>query len=195
MQKSQPSQIIDLPLNKTVALIKINDSATIKKLYKSNFRKVKNYVLQNNGSAAEAKDIYQEAFVAMWRNIKNDKFVANSETALNGYVFQIAKHKWLDHLRSASYKNTTFINREMEYFETENEEDEFKNQQLKIILESISKLGERCQLLLKLFYFKRQSFKKIAKLTQMDEASARNAKYRCLEQLRKMTQSIPNGPK
>jgi RNA polymerase sigma factor (sigma-70 family) len=60
-------------------------------------------------------------------------------------------------------------------------------------MDSIDQLGERCQLMMKLFYFERKSFKEIAELMAMDEASARNAKYRCQEKLKKMTQIIPNG--
>ncbi len=192
MQQSKQSFLKQLPV-KTVALIKKNDNATIKKLYKSNFNKVKDFVLKNSGSLAEAQDIYQEAFVAMWKNIKEDKFQPENETSLNGYLFQIAKYKWLDHLRSATYKNTTLINREIEYFETPSEEEELKNSRIKNILLAIDKMGENCQELLKLFYFERKSYKKIAKLKQLDEAYARTAKYRCLEQLRKMTQIDPTN--
>ncbi|MBT0607240.1 RNA polymerase sigma factor [Aequorivita echinoideorum] len=179
--------------NQIVALIIQNDSATLKKVYTTNFSKVKTYILKNNGSIAEAKDIYQEAFVAMWKNVKANKFTAESPTAINGYLFQIAKNKWLDHLRSAAYKNKTFINREIEFYEPETEEIRIKNKQIEKILEAISHLGEKCQLILKLFYFEKKSFKIIAEILSIDEASAKNAKYRCLEQLRKKTESTPNG--
>lgn len=195
MQKIYNEKIKDLPFNETVALIKKNDAATLKLLYKTNFAKVKRYVQKNSGNEQEAKDVYQEAFVAMWRNIKDNKFSAESETAINGYLFQIAKYKWLDQVRSARYKNTTFINREIEYDEPETEENEMQNRKIKIIMDSISNLGERCQLLMKLFYFEQKPFKEIAEIMAMDEASARNAKYRCQEQLKKMTQIIPNGTK
>lgn len=195
MQKISNQKIKDLPLNRTAALIKINDAATIKELYITNFAKVKRYVLKNSGDEQQAKDLYQEAFVAMWRNIKDDKFSSESETAINGYLFKIAKYKWLDHVRSVKYKNTTFINREIEYDEPDIDENEIQNKKIKIIMDSISQLGERCQLLLKLFYFERKPFKEIAEIMAMDEASARNAKYRCQEQLKKMTQIIPNGSK
>ena len=109
MQKIYNEKIKDLPFNETVALIKKNDAATLKLLYKTNFAKVKRYVQKNSGNEQEAKDVYQEAFVAMWRNIKDNKFSAESETAINGYLFQIAKYKWLDQVRSARYKNTTFL--------------------------------------------------------------------------------------
>ena len=195
MNNLSKKKSIALPLNRTVVLVKQNDAATLKELYKTNFGKVKRYVLKNNGDEQQAKDIYQEAFVAMWRNIKEDKFSAQTETAINGYLFKIAKYKWLDHLRSMKYKNTTFINREIEYHEPEIEETESQNRKIKIIMDSIEHLGERCQLMMKLFYFERKSFREIAEIMSMDEASARNAKYRCQEQLRKMTQIIPNGSK
>lgn len=195
MQKIYNEKIKDLPFNETVALIKKNDAATLKQLYKTNFAKVKRYVQKNSGDEQQAKDVYQEAFVAMWRNIKDNRFSAESETAINGYLFQIAKYKWLDQVRSARYKNTTFINREIEYDEPDTEENEIQNRKIKIIMDSISNLGERCKLLMKLFYFEQKPFKEIAEIMEMDEASARNAKYRCQEQLKKMTQISPNGTK
>ncbi|MBK5212725.1 MAG: sigma-70 family RNA polymerase sigma factor [Flavobacteriaceae bacterium] len=195
MREISNQKIKDLPFNRTVVLIKQNDAFTLKELYKTNFAKVKRYVLKNSGDAQQAKDVYQEAFLAMWRNIKDDKFSAESETAINGYLFQIAKHKWLDQVRSIRYKNTTFINRELEYDESDTDENEAQNRKIKLIMDSLNQLGERCQLLLKLFYFERKSFKEIAEIMEMDEASARNAKYRCQDQLKKMAQIIPNGPK
>jgi RNA polymerase sigma factor (sigma-70 family) len=193
MHKHSIQKLNDLPFKKTVVLIKENDATTLKELYKTNFAKVKRYVLKNSGDEQQAKDVYQEAFLAMWRNIKNDRFSAESETAINGYLFQIAKYKWLDHVRSVKYKNTTFINRDIEYDEPEIEIEELNNKKIKIIMDCIGNLGERCQALLKLFYFERKTYKEIAQILAIDEASARNAKYRCQEQLKKMTQTIPNG--
>lgn len=195
MQKLSIKKPNDLPFNETVVLIKANDAATLKKLYKTNFAKVKRYVLNNSGSEQQAKDVYQDAFIAMWRNVKNDKFVAKSETAINGYLFKIAKYKWLDHVRSVRYKNTTFINRDMEYDEPDIEIEEANNNRLSRLMDCIANLGERCQTLLKLFYFERKTYREIAQILQIDEAYARTAKYRCQEQLKEMTQTIPNGPK
>ena len=195
MQKTSNTNIHDLSTNRTLRLIKENDATTLRLLYKTNFAKVKRYVEKNNGDEEQAKDLYQEAFLAMWRNIKNDRFSAENDTAINGYLFKIAKYKWLDHVRSARYKNTTFINREIEYDEPDVEENELQNKKIKLVMDAVGNLGERCQRMLKLFYFERKSFREIAQIMEMDEASARNAKYRCQEQLRKMTQINPNGSK
>ncbi len=185
MQKISIQKNKEFPFNEMVALIKKNDAATLKQLYIKNFPKVKRYIFKKSGDEQQAKDLYQEAFIEMWRNIKQNKFSAESETAIQGYLFQIAKYKWLNQVHSARYKNTTFINREIEYDEPEVEEFEMQNRKIKIIMHSINNLGERCQLLMKLFYFEQKPFKEIAKIMAMDEASAHNAKYRCQEQLKK----------
>ncbi|MEM0517617.1 MULTISPECIES: RNA polymerase sigma factor [Aequorivita] len=185
--------LYDLPITEVVALIKNNDANTLKKLYVHNYPNVRRYVLKNSGNEHQAKDVYQEAFVAMWRNIKDDKFSAKNPKIINGYLFQIAKYKWLDHVRSVKYKNTTFINREIESVEPDLEIDTDKNEKINTIMHCIGNLGDRCKDLLKLFYFERRTYKEIAQILKIDEASARNAKYRCQEQLKKMTQSPPNG--
>lgn len=185
----------DLSDENLVVLIKKNDSATLKQLYGSNFTKVRRYVLRNSGDEQEAKDVYQEAFVAMWRNVKEDKYKEESQGNIGGYLFQIAKYKWLDHLRSAQYRNTTFINRDIEFEENQCEEEEAKRKKINRIMAAVGQLGEKCQILLKLFYFEKKSFREISQIVEMDEASARNAKYRCQEQLRKLTQIIPNEHK
>lgn len=195
MWENNSKKINGLTASQTLGLIKQNDAKTLKELYKINFIKVKRYILNNSGNEQQAKDVYQEAFLAMWRNIKNDQFSAESETAINGYIYIIAKNKWMDHLRSSRYKNTTFINRDIESVEAEIEENDLQSNRIKLIMDSINALGERCQLILKLFYFERKPFKEIAQIMAMDEASARNAKYRCQEQLKKMTLNTPNEPK
>ena len=163
MQKQNIQKLDDLPFNRTVALIKQNDAATLKDLYITNFAKVKRYVLKNSGDEQQAKDVYQ--------------------------------YKWLDQVRSVKYKNTTFINRDIEFEEPEIDIEVSNNKKVKIIMDCIGNLSERCQTLLRLFYFERKPYKEIAQILEMDEASARNAKYRCQEQLKKMTQTIPNGLK
>lgn len=192
MQKNTNINIKDLSGSEIVSLIKTNDGQTLKRLYITNFRKVKKYVLKNNGDDAAAKDVYQEAFVAMWHNIKDDKFSSEDSSSVNGYLYRIAKNKWLDHLRSARYKRTSSIEKTIKVDAPEIMETDEKNQKIKILLESMEKMGERCQTLLKLFYFERKSFREIAEITGMDEASARNAKYRCQKQLKKITEEIPN---
>ncbi len=54
--------------------IKANDEKVLGELYRHNYRKVENYILKNSGTAEHAKDIFQEAFLALWPNVQLNKF-------------------------------------------------------------------------------------------------------------------------
>lgn len=174
-----------------VHAIKTNDSVALKSLYTSNYYKIESLVIKNNGTKDHAKDIYQEAFIVVWKNIKNDSFVPQNETALQGYLYQIAKNKWMDVLRSPRYKKTNLIPNEAvltDKFEEQNNEEEqdIFGHKLKQAMDAFEQLGNPCKALLTTFYFENKSLREIADELQIEENTARNKKYRCMEKLREM---------
>jgi RNA polymerase sigma factor (sigma-70 family) len=164
--------------------IKANDERTLKALYQENFPKIQAYVLANNGTADQAKDVYQEAFIAVWRNIQLNKFQPDSETAVQGYLYQVAKNKWLDYLRSGHYTKTVRV--EDERLKQMQHEDitEAETEYIEMVKSSFLKIGDNCKELLTRFYYAGESMKQIALAFGWTEASARNNKYRCVEKLR-----------
>lgn len=162
-----------------------NDEKALKILYQNSYHKVERYVLENNGSISEAKDIFQEAFIALWRNIQLDRFQPQHDASLNAYLFSIARNKWLDHLRNAKRNQTISITIESNGIENIQELTEEESRSLKGIKESLKMLGDVCREVLKRFYYRRQSMRTIAEEMNWTEATARNNKYRCLQQLRK----------
>lgn len=165
--------------------IKANDEDALKHLYQDNYSKIEMYVLNNNGTIADAKDIYQEAFIAVWRNIQLDKFYPENEHALAAYLFRVAKNKWLDHLRSAHFKKVTSINEDS----VQLPEDVLPEEDVRYITEVKNKfkhLGENCREILKRFYYQKESMRMIAENFNWTEATAKNNKYRCLQRLREL---------
>ncbi len=172
-----------------VSAIRNNDQQVLKKLYLNNYQKVEKYILANSGSIPQAKDAYQEAFLATYQNVKADKFLPLNETALQGYLFTIAKNKWTDYLRSAQFKKTKGISENLSGSLSENADENIEDDfQLKMdsTLDAFSKLGEECKNVLTLFYFNKKSMREIAEIQNLEEASVRNKKYRCLQQLKKL---------
>lgn len=171
--------------------LKTNDSVILKEFYISNYRKIEILVLKNNGTIEHAKDIYQEAFISVWNNIKDNKFEPTSETALNGYLYTIAKNKWMDYLRSNDYKKMSNISK-MGYFESSDDlnekinDDILKSNRLIITMNAFKDLGDSCKSLLSKFYFDKRSIKDIAIELELDAASTRNKKYRCMQKLREL---------
>lgn len=179
---------IDHKLQVVVA-IKENDSLTLKSIYTQNYPKIEALVLKNSGTKEHAKDIYQEAFLAVWQNIKQDKFIPKNESSINGYLFTIAKNKWMDVLRSQGYKKT-IVASQLQYFEVKDEEnngiddDILKDERLQDVMLAFKNLGEACKSLLSKFYFEKKSMNLIAQELALDSASTRNKKYRCMQKLK-----------
>ena len=168
-----------------VAALKGNEDDALKKLYTENYDKVERYILNNNGTEEQAKDIYQEAFIAMWRNIQMDKFHAENEHSLSGYLLRIAKNKWIDHLRSDYYKKTARLS-DATVESQKVDLPDFEVNYINAVKEKFTLLGVNCKEVLTRFYYRKESMKTIADQFEWTEATARNNKYRCLQKLREL---------
>lgn len=175
-----------LPDTSLVERIKSDDGVTLKNLYTSNYRLMERYILQHSGSEDDAKDTYQEAFLAVWRNVQLGRFVPSAENEFAYYLTRVVKNKWIDTLRKAKGKRVIAIEEALAEPITEEENTDEEDRYIDIVRLQYKHLGERCRELLTAFYFKRRSLRDIAGAFGWTEASAKNSKYRCLKQLREM---------
>lgn len=164
--------------------VKNNDGPALMQLYQDNYKAVERYILQNSGTADDAKDIYQEAFVAVWRNIQLDKFTPQHEGSLTAYILQISRNKWISHLRTSAIKNTLPL--QFDATDTADEPTEEETDHIEMVAIHFKKLGDNCKELLSRFYYKKESLRSIGNSFSWTEATAKNNKYRCLEKLRKL---------
>ncbi len=168
-----------------VRAIKENDTNALKQFYLANYPKVEALVLKNSGTKDYAKDLYQEAFILVWTNVKNGKFTPQNETALQGYLYQIAKNKWTDVLRSKTFKNSKSLDGVvLRAVDNEEADNTAKNSKMEMAMQAFKNLGQPCKQLLKTFYFEKKSLRDIAFELNIEESTARNKKYRCMEKLR-----------
>ena len=174
-----------------VERIKSDDEVTLKNLYTSNYRLMERYVLRHSGSVDDAKDTYQEAFLAVWRNVQLGRFVPSVESDFAYYLTRVVKNKWIDSLRKAKGKRTIPIEDvQTDSIAMEENTDEVDGY-IDNVRQQYKNLGNRCRELLAGFYFKRKSLRDIASEFGWTESSAKNNKYRCLKQLREMV--LKNG--
>lgn len=165
--------------------IKENQRGVITVLYIEVFPKVKSYILQNSGDEDQAKDIYQEAFLVVWQKVKNGDFLPQNATAMQGFLFQVAKNKWLDWLRSSRFKKESSID-SLPMEVSEEAEMDGQEENLLRLEQGFRKLGESCRDLLKRFYYEKISLQDLAKTFGWTPQTAKNNKYRCMETLRKL---------
>lgn len=76
------------------------DNRVLRYIYKSYFPAIAKLVLSNSGNEDDAKDIFQEALIVVFRNIREKpdfKLGSNPQT----YLYSIARLLWLQQLRNS----------------------------------------------------------------------------------------------
>lgn len=179
--------------NEIIEELTRGNTEILKKLY-ADFYKITGYVLSNHGSEEEAKDIFHDALIALYHNIRSGKFSLNSK--LSTYLYSICKYRWLNYLRDHRAEIISTIDEVEKVSEFESDSDgpndalerekEFEEKK-EVITKILEKIGEPCYSILNMFYFKKFSMKMIAeKLKYKTEKVAKNQRYRCILKLRQM---------
>lgn len=164
-----------------------NENQVLEKMYKHNYRIVRSFVLKNSGKEADAKDVFQEAMMVTWMNLKEGKFDLRNEFSLSAYIYQIAKYKWLDKLKSNKNKLTSNkILSEVEDKQKELENIYATDDKLNYLNRLYTRLDNKCREVLSQFYYQQKSLEEIASEMNYDTGSIRTIKYRCMQKLRKM---------
>lgn len=135
---------------------------------------VKKYVLSNNGTSDDAKDIFQDALVVLYKNVQSGSFALT--VPLKTYLLAIVKNLWLQELRRRNKIPVAAIQADIPDITFNNDRN------FDIAQAAFNLLGEKCRQLLIMFYFKKKSYKELASfLVFGDERTAKNQKYRCLQ--------------
>lgn len=162
----------------------------LRRLYRENYRKFERYVLNNKGSEEAAKDVYQEAFMTVWIHIRDKRFIPDQEEDIQRYLLKIGRNKWIDVLRKTRFKAPADVKEipDDEDFDPVQKSETLTTKERKIgrVMDAYKLLKEECRELLKKFYFEKQSMKEMALYFNIDAASVRNKKYRCMNELKKL---------
>lgn len=167
-----------------------NNESVLQQVYLQNYAAVKNFVITNSGNETDAQDVFQDAIIAIWLNVKEGKFKLVNGATIDGYLFQVARNKWLDKVRSAPFKKTMRL--VDDEFDVSNHEEalntENKDNRIAYMQSLYANLGEKCKAILNRFYFDKKSLAEIGDELNYDAETLRTTKYRCMMKLRKMHQ-------
>jgi RNA polymerase sigma factor (sigma-70 family) len=78
--------------------IRRRDNRVLSYIYRSHYAAILNLILTNSGSEDDAKDIFQEALIVVFRNIRADHDF-KLESGFQTYLYSIARLIWLKSLR------------------------------------------------------------------------------------------------
>ncbi len=163
-----------------------DDTKAIETIYKDNFNMVQTFIINNNGNYDDARDIFQEAMIALYEKAKSDSFVLTSK--ISTYVYSICRRLWLKRLQQLGrYSNQIDSLEETVAVEDDLEFHEKKNAEFIIMDRALNSLGEPCKSLLDGFYVKKIDMQALAKEFGYTNAdNAKNQKYKCLMRLKKL---------
>jgi RNA polymerase sigma factor (sigma-70 family) len=167
--------------------IRESNEQAIKTVYKLHFPMVENFVRQNGGSEQEAKDLFQDGFLVLYRNVKNPVFTLDCK--IKTYIYSVCKRIWLTELKRKSKVPVVFdeINEYVNIDESEIEDHSKHEESLLHLQKSLDKLGEPCNLLLADYYLNDLSMQQIAeKMGYTNADNAKTQKYKCLLRLKKI---------
>jgi len=182
------------PDEKLIADLRNNDDYIINEafyyLYKSYYPMAANFVKHNNGSEAEAEDVFQESLIAFYENIRNKKF--RGEASIKTYLYATVRNTWFTHLKKN--KNTINVeNPETSLTANVNEPDVMYNKELtELIMEMMDRIGDSCKKVLKYYYYDKLTMAEIGeKMNFGSVKSAKTQKYKCLKKLIELVENKP----
>jgi RNA polymerase sigma factor (sigma-70 family) len=174
-------------LNETTLLqgLAQNDRKAIESLYKDHYNMVQALVVNNSGSADDAKDIFQEALMVLYEKVKTGSFELHCQ--IKTYLYSVSRRLWLKRLVQQNRFIIGEMHNETVPVEEELESHEQRNQEFELMEKALGGLGEPCRSLLEAFYLQKKGMQEIAASFGYTNAdNAKNQKYKCLMRLKKI---------
>ena len=163
-----------------------NDKESIETIYRMNYTMIQTFVLNNNGSVDDARDIFQEAMVVLYEKSKATTFSLTCQ--IRTYVYSICRRLWLKRLQALSKFSVQVENLEETVpVEEEIEEHEKVNNDFILMEHAMGKIGEPCKSLLDAYYLQKKNMQEIAiEFGYTNADNAKTQKYKCLVRLKKL---------
>lgn len=142
-------------------------------------------ILNNNGTAEDAKDIFQEAMVVLYEKVTGGVFELNCQ--LKTYLYSVSRRLWLRRLQQSARYLLSDTATEYVSVEEETEVHQQRDLEFGLMEKALNNLGEPCRSLLEAFYIRKQGMQEIAAAFGYTNAdNAKNQKYKCLVRLKKI---------
>lgn len=146
------------------------------------------FVLKNNGSTEDAREVFQEAMFSFYQSIRSGRF--ESKSGLKTYFIAIAKNKWFrmfgNRVRHQKHEDNLAraLDREAHWDGRRAEEAFMSEDRQEYLLKIAALFGERCKQIMQLFSqgFDMEEIAREVGLSGGADAAKRE-KYRCLQRI------------
>lgn len=166
--------------------LSLNDTSATETIYRENYHVIQNLVINNNGSAEDAKDIFQEALIVLYEKSRMAEFALNCQ--IKTYLYSVSKRLWLKRLQKNSwYELQSAEMEDLVFVDEDIAAHEKRNTEFGMMESAMANIGEPCKSILEAYYIRRQNMQEIADHFGYTNAeNAKNQKYKCLIRLKKL---------
>ncbi len=165
-----------------------NDYAVLQEIYRESLPEVVKYIKQNSGTSDDAKDVFQEGILAIYKKVVGNNLVLT--TPFHVFLFIVCKRIWLKKLKRKGKKEVPFEHEEVFGFENDYDGQFLQSRKWVLFNKKFNQLAEECQTVLKMLFDKRSS-KEIAEAMGYTEDYAKRKKYKCKISLAELIKSDP----
>lgn len=162
-----------------------NSRAATEFLYQQCYPKVAAQLRRMGAGQEDIRDMFQEGMVVLWKNARKGAYQVQTNTRMSTYLVQVCKWQWSDRLKQARTKKEIPLQQQDDPKTSSSFLDQWmKKEELDRFRSLFAQLGERCQDMLRRFYFQKESMRDIAAAFSITDATARTEKYRCMQRLK-----------
>ncbi|MFK8005010.1 MAG: RNA polymerase sigma factor [Saprospiraceae bacterium] len=163
------------------------DNQSVRKIYDDVLPAVIRWVKENNGTESDARDIFQEAIIALFRKVEEGNFTLTC--TLKSFIRIICRNLWLNRIRNnKKFKGTKLENVEQVSLEKNMIERLEQSEKQQLFFKHFDALGDNCKKIMQCF-FDKIPLKKIAKKLDTSESYIKKRKFICKEKLVKAIQA------
>ncbi|HEX4876064.1 MAG TPA: sigma-70 family RNA polymerase sigma factor [Chitinophagaceae bacterium] len=163
-----------------------SDKKAVETIYRENYNMIQSLIINNNGSADDARDIFQEAMIVLYEKVRSGSFELNCQ--LKTFLYSVCRRLWLKRLQQQNrYSDPGDSMEQVVAVEEDLEAHEQRNAEFELMEKAINNLGEPCKSLLEAYYLQKQTMQTIAaRFGYTNADNAKNQKYKCLTRLKKI---------
>lgn len=161
--------------------IRNQDSNVLNEIYKNIQPGIISWIKQNNGNEQDARDVFQDAIIAIYKKCKKDDFELTCK--FWSFALIICKNLWFARNRNKDRMTYTDVIDEDEVRLDETMQDQMEAyDQLLLYRKHFKQLPDSCRQILSMFFAKIK-MSEIAEKLDMTEAYVKKRKFKCKEAL------------
>lgn len=189
--QDQDQQLVHYTVEAILEGLRNSDSNVLEYVYKKYFPIVRFFVIKNSGTDEDAKDVFQEAIILIYKRLKDESL--DLTCAFKTYLYSVCRLLWLRQLEKRRVRNEVVSDDQVFIDLDEDIEGQAAEQeQFRIYQKHFKLLHKDCQEILRMF-LKKVPLKEIAqKMNIKSDKYLKKRKYDCKEALIKRIQNDPD---